>query len=67
VDLAIQRLAFFTDILGDAKIREWSSGIVDPETKSGFEYKDGFFLRTRPGLSPSLQPDGLPAPLPVIP
>ncbi|MCC6552712.1 MAG: hypothetical protein IT372_06775, partial [Polyangiaceae bacterium] len=63
VDLAIQRLAFFTDILGDAKIREWSQGIADPETKTGFEYKDGFFLRTRPGLSPTLQPDGLPAPL----
>lgn len=67
VDFAIQRLAFFTDILGDAKIREWSQGIVDPETKRAFEYKDGFFLRTRPGLSPTLTPDGLPAPLPVIP
>jgi len=67
VDFAIQRLAFFTDILGDAKIREWSQGIVDPEAKSDFAYKDGFFLRTRPGLSPTLAPDGLPAPLPVIP
>lgn len=67
VDFAIQRLAFFTDILGDAKLREWSQGIVDPETKSAFEYKDGLFLRTRPGMTPPLAPDGLPMPLPVVP
>ncbi|WP_437275693.1 hypothetical protein WME90_31190 [Sorangium sp. So ce375] len=67
VDLAIQRLAFFTDILGDAKLREWSQGVIDPETKRPFEYKDGLFLRTRPGMTPPLTPDGLPLPLPVVP
>ncbi|AUX45753.1 hypothetical protein SOCE26_072490 [Sorangium cellulosum] len=67
VDHAIQRLAFFTDILGDAKLREWSQGIIDPETKRPFEYKDGIFLRTRPGMTPPLAPDGLPLPLPVVP
>ncbi|WP_438004400.1 hypothetical protein WME89_37265 [Sorangium sp. So ce321] len=67
VDYAIQRLAFFTDILGDAKLREWSQGIIDPETKRPFEYKDGLFLRTRPGMTPPLAPDGLPLPLPVVP
>ncbi|WP_437293852.1 tetratricopeptide repeat protein [Sorangium sp. So ce426] len=67
VDLAIQRLAFFTDILGDAKLREWSQGVIDPETKRPFEYKDGLFLRTRPGMTPPLAPDGLPLPLPVVP
>jgi hypothetical protein len=67
VDFAIQRLAFFTDILGDAKLREWSQGIVDPEGKKPFEYRDGIFLRSRPGLTPPLTPDGLPAPLPVLP
>lgn len=67
VDLAIQRLAFFTDILGDAKIRDWSSAAVDPETKNAFEYKDSFFLRTRPGMQPTLPPDGLPIALPVLP
>ena len=66
-DTAIQRLAFFTDILGDAKLREWSQGIVDPDGKKPFEYRDGVFLRSRPGLTPSLTPDGLPAPLPVLP
>ncbi|AKT43218.1 tetratricopeptide repeat protein [Chondromyces crocatus] len=67
VDHALQRLAFFTDILGDAKIREWTSGIMDPESQSPFDYKDGVFLRSRPGILPSLMPDGLPEPAPVIP
>jgi tetratricopeptide (TPR) repeat protein len=67
VDYAIRRLAFFTDIIGDAKMREWTQGIVDPETQKPFEYQDGMFLRTRPGMTPPLTPDGLPAPLPVVP
>ena len=67
VDYAIQRLAFFTDIVGDAKMREWTQGILDPETQKPFEYSDGMFLRTRPGMTPPLAPDGLPAPLPVVP
>jgi hypothetical protein len=65
IDRAIQRLAFYTDILGDAKIREMSQGIIDPETRQPFVYQDGFFLRTRPGMSPQLNPDTLPVPLPV--
>ncbi len=65
IDRAIQRLAFFTDILGDTKMREMSQGIVDPETKRPFAYEDGYFLRTRPGMSPILVPDTLPVPLPV--
>jgi len=67
VDFAIQRLAFFTDILGDQKLRQWSQGVLDPEGKKPFEYRDGLFLRSRPGLTPPLEPDGLPAPLPVMP
>lgn len=65
VDRANQRLAFFTDILGDAKMRELAQGVIDPETKQPFVYEDGFFLRTRPGMSPLLVPDTLPVPLPV--
>jgi len=65
IDRAIQRLAFFTDILGDAKMREMSQGVIDPETKQPFAYEDGYFLRTRPGMSPLLIPDTLPVPLPV--
>lgn len=67
VDHAIQRLAFFTDIIGDAKIRQFTQGIQDPETKSAFVYTDKYFLRSRPGQTPSLKADGLPVPLPVTP
>ncbi|MEZ4306989.1 MAG: hypothetical protein R3F14_02930 [Polyangiaceae bacterium] len=67
VDRAIQKLAFYTDILGDAKLREFSQGILDPDGQKPFEYKDGMFLRTRPGMTPSLQPNGVAKPLPVLP
>ncbi len=67
VDTAIQRLAFYTNILGDQKLREFSQGVVDPETKAPFQYSDGVFLRTRPGMAPPLKSDDLPAPLPVVP
>jgi tetratricopeptide (TPR) repeat protein len=69
VDSAIQKLASYTDLLGDAKMRQFSQGVLDPSTKPAqpFQYKDGVFLRTRPGMTPPLTPDGLPAPLPVVP
>lgn len=68
VDQAIRRLAFFTDILGDSKLREWSQGIADPITKQPFEYRDGMFVRSRPGLSPPIQnQDGVTLPAPVMP
>jgi hypothetical protein len=67
VDTAIQRLAFYTNILGDTKLRDNSQGVVDPETKSPFSYTDGVFLRTRPGMAPPLKNDDLPSPLPVSP
>ncbi len=67
VDQAIKKLAFYTDILGDVKLREFSQGILDPDGQKPFEYRDGMFLRTRPGLTPPLQPNGVAAPLPVLP
>jgi hypothetical protein len=67
VDTAIQKLAFYTNILGDPKLREYSQGVVDPETKAPFQYTDGVFLRTRPGMAPPLKSDDLPSPLPVQP
>jgi hypothetical protein len=65
VDHAIRRLAFFTDILGNQKMREFSQGVLDPETKAPFSYTDNYFLRSRPGLTAPLAADGIPAPLPV--
>ncbi len=67
VDYAIQKLAFYTDILGDPKLREFSQGVLDPDGQKPFEYKDGMFLRTRPGMTPPLQPNGVASPLPVLP
>lgn len=66
-DQALRRLAFFTDILGNAKMKDYSQGIVDPATKGAFTYVDNMFLRTRPGQTSELSPDGLPAPLPATP
>jgi hypothetical protein len=67
VDTAIQRLAFYTNILGDAKLRDLTQGVTDPEAKAPFQYSDGLFLRTRPGMAPPLKNDELPSPLPVSP
>jgi tetratricopeptide (TPR) repeat protein len=69
VDLAIQRLAFFTDILGNEKLREYTQGIEDRSVSPPrpFEYQDGVFLRSRPGKSSTPEPNGMPAPLPVLP
>jgi outer membrane protein assembly factor BamD (BamD/ComL family)/predicted transcriptional regulator len=67
VDHAIRRLAFFTDILGNQKMRDYTQGIVDPSTKQPFVYQDNAFLRSRPGLTAPLAADGLPTPLPVSP
>ncbi len=61
VDHAVERLAFFTEILGDDKMREYSQGV------QGFTYTDRVFLRSRPGITrePEMQP--VPNPLPVLP
>ena len=67
VDHAIRRLAFFTDIIGNQKIRDYSQGIVDPETKQPFVYTDNLFLKSRPGLTLEQPASGMPVPLPVAP
>jgi tetratricopeptide (TPR) repeat protein len=50
---AIQRLAFFTELLGDAKIRTYAGAV--PEV----QYTDGMYLRSRPGLVTAPEPNGL--------
>jgi len=67
LDAAIQRLAFFTPVLGDARLRAYSAGVTDPETRQPFEYRDGLFLTTRPGLALAPSGEGLPAPRPALP
>ena len=61
IDRAVERLAFFTDVLGDAKLREYSQGV------SGFTYADRMFLQSRPGIIDQPQVDPVPHPLPVVP
>jgi hypothetical protein len=51
---AIGRLAFFTELLGDAKLRTYIGRV--PEVK----YSDGMYLRSRPGLVTAPKPSGLP-------
>jgi hypothetical protein len=55
VNRANQRLAFFTDILGEAKMKQFTQNV------QGLEYREGLFLQTRPGMVAS------PAPQPLLP
>lgn len=55
---AIQRLAFFTDVIGEAKLSIYTQGIPD------LEYTPGMFLRIRPGLVTSPASGALPPPAP---
>jgi hypothetical protein len=59
VTRAIRRLAFFTDVIGEAKMKQYTSGVKD------LNYTDGMFLRMRPGQVASPPPQGAPPPLPV--
>jgi tetratricopeptide (TPR) repeat protein len=67
VDHAIARLAFFTTIIGDDKLRQYSTGIKNPKTGAPFSYQDGMFLRMRRGLITDVEPQILIEPLPAIP
>jgi hypothetical protein len=60
VNKALQRLAFFTDVLGDEKMRQYSNGIEN------FTYSDGMFQKSRPGMVVEPDVPSLPAPLPVV-
>jgi hypothetical protein len=59
VTRAIRRLAFFTDVIGEAKMKQYTSGVKD------LNYTEGMFLRMRPGQVVSPQPQAAPPPLPV--
>lgn len=55
---AIQRLAFFTDVIGEAKLSTYTQAI--PE----LNYTPGMFLRIRPGLVTSPDSGAMPPPAP---
>jgi outer membrane protein assembly factor BamD (BamD/ComL family) len=58
---AIRRLAFVTDVAGEAKMSGYASAIKD------LNYTPGMFQRMRPGLVTTPKPEGMPQPLPVLP
>ena len=49
---AVRRLAFYTDVLGDAVLVEYLRGIVDPGTREPFVYRDRLFLEAPSGAPP---------------
>ncbi|HKO54181.1 MAG TPA: hypothetical protein VJV79_41015 [Polyangiaceae bacterium] len=60
VTRAIRRLAFFTDVIGEAKMQQYTSTIKD------LNYSAGMFPRMRPGQAAAAPPQGLAAPLPAF-
>jgi hypothetical protein len=58
---AIQRLAFFTDVIGEAKLDQYTGRVPN------LEYKPGMFLRLRPGLLTAPSTDGMAPPAPPAP
>ncbi len=57
---AIRRLAFLTEVVGEAKMAQYAAGVKD------LNYTEGMFLRIRPGQYGTPAPDGMPHPLPVF-
>ena len=57
---SIRRLAFFTDVIGEAKMKQFTAGVKD------LNYTEGMFPRMRPGISSAPPPNGTPAPLPAF-
>lgn len=57
---AIRRLAFLTDVIGEAKMKQYTSTVKD------LNYTEGMFPRMRPGISSAPPPNGTPAPLPAF-
>jgi hypothetical protein len=60
VTRAIRRLAFLTDVVGEAKMKTFTDGVKD------INYTPGMYQRMRPGVVTDPKPDGMPEPLPVL-
>jgi hypothetical protein len=60
VTRAIRRLAFFTDVIGEAKMQQYAGTIKD------LNYSPGMFPRMRPGQASAAPPQALPSPLPAF-
>ncbi|MGO9834248.1 MAG: tetratricopeptide repeat protein [Polyangiaceae bacterium] len=68
VQNAVSRLAYFTDYLGDDKMKPYVEAVQDPLSPgSKLVYINGEFLQWRSGVVATPPPSGQPAPLPVAP
>jgi len=68
VQSAVARLAFFSDYLGDDKMKAYVQNTPDPlSSGSNLVYVNGEFLQWRAGVVATPPPNGAPAPLPAAP
>lgn len=70
VQRAVARLAYLTDVIGDAKMREQVEKVPDPTDPAGqrkVQYTDGMFIQARAGLTAVPNASGKAAPIPVSP
>jgi tetratricopeptide (TPR) repeat protein len=68
VQAAVSRLAYFTDYLGDDKMKPYVEAVQDPLSPgSKLVYVSGEFLQWRSGVVATPPPSGQPAPLPAAP
>mgnify|MGYP001077764809 CR=1 FL=1 len=66
---AIGRLAYYTDIIGDAKMQQYVTNTPDPTTKGATKltYSQNQYVQTRPGLTALPAAQGNATPLPASP
>ena len=68
VTRAIGRLAYYTDIIGDAKMAQYVSNTPDPTNPgSKLTYTTNMYVQTRPGLTTLPAAQGAATPLPASP
>ena len=68
VEKAIRRLAYFTDIIGDAKVRDYVTRAKDPgDPATNLTYADGQFVQARPGQTVVPPANGVGMQSPVAP
>ncbi len=68
VQAAVSRLAFFSDYLGDDKMKGYVENTSDPlDPNSKLVYVNGEFLQWRSGVVATPPPSGEPSPLPASP
>jgi tetratricopeptide (TPR) repeat protein len=69
VTRAVGRLAYYTDIIGDAKMSQYVGNTPDPTNKgaSKLTYTTNMYVQTRPGLTTLPAAQGGTSPLPASP